>query len=56
MQKAKQKKHAPKQRKRMPTLSRLVWANLVAALVLLTTAVAVLSALGLLWSVIDFFF
>ena len=40
----------------MPTLSRLVWANAAAALVLLATTVTVLWALGLLGSVIDFFF
>ncbi len=56
MQKTKQKKHTPEKKRRMPTLTRLAWANVAAALVLLTTVVAVLSALGLLWSVIDFFF
>ncbi len=56
MQKAKQKEHTPEKRRRMPTIKRLIWANLTAALVLFTTAVTVLWALGLLSSVIDFFF
>jgi hypothetical protein len=44
------------ERKRKSTLRRLVIANLVAALALITTAVTVLWALGLLGSVFAFFF
>lgn len=46
----------PKERKRKSTLSRLLVANLVAALALLTTAVTVLWALGLFGSVLAYFF
>ncbi len=44
------------QTKQKSTLSRLLVANLVAALALLTTAVAVLWALGLFGSVLAYFF
>ncbi len=37
-------------------LSRLVWANVIAALALLTVTVTVLHVLGLLGSIFAFFF
>ena len=37
-------------------LRRLLWANVIAALALLTTSVVVLWALGLLQSMVAFFF
>ena len=45
-----------KKRARGSTLRRLVWANVIAALALLTLAAAMLQALGLLESILLFFF
>ena len=51
------KKHQNhKKEKRRSTLKRLLWANLIAALALLTLCVTVLWALGLLGSMLTFFF
>jgi hypothetical protein len=41
---------------RKSTLQRLAWANVVAALALLTVTVVMLHALGLLESILLFFF
>ena len=43
-------------KKRKTQLRRLVWANVIAALALLTTTVVVLHLLGLLGSIFAFFF
>ncbi len=46
----------PHKKEKKSTLRRLLIANLIAALALLTTAVTVLWALGLLGSIFAFFF
>jgi hypothetical protein len=50
------KKQAKTQARRGSTLRRLIWANVIAFLALLTTSVVVLWALGLLQSIFAFLF
>ena len=50
------KKNSIQKIRKASTLRRLVWANIIAALALLTVSVVTLWALGLLDSIVTFFF